>query len=186
MTNSWDDTLSVIDTRTLAVMATWPVGAEPSSVVEDRAGKRLFVANRISNDVAVLDAQTGEEEKRLLAGRGASYLTLSPDGSRIYATHVYPNPSAVRTGLENRTAPESEITVIDTERAVVVDRMPLHRDCRGLSSGVFWRWAAGRGGRIPSQELDSAGAPGTRRGIRLHIDSVWRGCGRSFGRGSAG
>jgi len=40
VTNSWDDTLSVIDTRTLAVTATWPVGAEPSSVVEDRAGKR--------------------------------------------------------------------------------------------------------------------------------------------------
>ncbi len=99
MTNSWDDTLSVIDTRTLAVTATWPVGAEPSSVVEDRAGKRLFVANRISNDVAVLDAQTGAEEKRLLAGRGASYLTLSPDGSRIYATHVYPNPPRVRTDL---------------------------------------------------------------------------------------
>ncbi len=40
--------ISVIDTRTLAVTATWPVGAEPSSVVEDRAGKHLFVANRIS------------------------------------------------------------------------------------------------------------------------------------------
>jgi YVTN family beta-propeller protein len=132
VTNSWDDTLSVIDTRTLAVTATWPVGAEPSSVVEDRAGKRLFVANRISNDVAVLDAQTGAEEKRLLAGRGASYLTLSPDGSRIYATHVYPNPPRVRTELDNRTAPESEITVIDTTRAVVVDRMPLDR-----IAGVF-------------------------------------------------
>ena len=127
VTNSWDDTLSVIDTNTLAVTATWPVGAEPSSVVEDRERKRLFVANRISNDVAVLNAQTGEEEKRLMGGRGASYLTLSPDGSRIYATHVYPNPPRVRAGADNRTAPESEITVIDTARAVVVDRMPLDR-----------------------------------------------------------
>jgi YVTN family beta-propeller protein len=132
VTNSWDDTLSVIDTRALAVTATWPVGAEPSSVVEDRAGKRLFVANRISNDVAVLDAETGKEEKRLMAGRGSSYLTLSPDGSRIYATHVYPNPPRVRTELDNRTAPQSEITVIDTARAVVVDRMPLDR-----IAGVF-------------------------------------------------
>jgi YVTN family beta-propeller protein len=132
VTNSWDDTLSVIDTKTLAVIATWPVGAEPSSVVEDRAGKRLFVANRISNDIAVLNAETGAEEKRLLAGRGSSYLTLSTDGSRIYATHVYPNPPRVRTGIENRTPPESEITVIDTARAVVVDRMPLH----GIA-GVF-------------------------------------------------
>ena len=132
VTNSWDDTLSVIDTRSLAVTDTWPVGAEPSSVVEDRAGKRLFVANRISNDVVVLEAQSGKEEKRLLAGRGSSYLTLSPDGSRIYATHVYPNPPRVRTELDNRIAPESEITVIDTARAVVVDRMPLHR-----IAGVF-------------------------------------------------
>ncbi|MFZ1940909.1 MAG: hypothetical protein ACLPZY_05825 [Terracidiphilus sp.] len=132
VTNSWDDTLSVIDTQSLVVVATWPVGAEPSGVVEDRAGKQLFVANRISNDVAVLDAQTGEEEKRLMAGRGTSYLTPSPDGSRIYVTHIYPNPSPLRTGLENRTAPESEITVIDAQRAVVVDRIPLH-----TIAGVF-------------------------------------------------
>ncbi len=126
VTNSWEDTLSVIDTKTLAVVATWPVGAEPSSVVEDRQGKRLFVANRISNDVAVLDAGTGAEQKRLLGGRGASYLELSPDGTKIYATHVYPNPGAYRT------APESEITVIDVARAVVVERISLH-----AIAGVF-------------------------------------------------
>jgi YVTN family beta-propeller protein len=126
VTNTWDDTLSVIDTRALAVTATWPVGAEPSSVVEDRAGKRLFVANRISNDVAVLDAQTGEEEKRLLAGRGASYLTLSPDGSRIYATHVYPNPISASHRARVRDHGDR------CARAVVVDRMPLH-----AIAGVF-------------------------------------------------
>ena len=132
VTNSWDDTVSVIDTKTLAVVATWPVGAEPSSVVEDPAGKRLFVANRIGNDVAVLDAQTGEEEKRLLTGRGSSYLALSPDGTRLYATHVYPNTLPRKTGFENRMSPESEITVIDVARAVVVDRIPLHE-----IAGVF-------------------------------------------------
>ena len=126
VTNSWDDTLSVIDTGTLAVVGTWPVGAEPSGVVEDKAGKRLFVANRISGNVAVLDAQTGAEEKRLKAGRGASYLTPSPDGNHIYATHIFPNPSP------HRSAPESEITVIDPVHAVVVDRMPLH-----AIAGVF-------------------------------------------------
>ncbi len=134
--NSWDDTLSVIDTTSLSVVATWPVGAEPSSVVEDPAGRRLFVANRISNDVAVLDAQTGAEEKRLLAGRGSSYLALSPEGTRLYATHVYPNASP------HRTAPESEITVIDVARAVVVDRMPLH-----AIAGVF-HMAFSRDGRL--------------------------------------
>jgi len=118
--NSWDDTVSVIDTRSLEVAATWPVAAEPSSVVEDPAGKHLFVASRISNDVAVLNAQTGAEEKRLAAGRGASYITPSPDGSELYVTHIYPNAAPFRT------TPQSEITVIDATRAEVVERIPLH------------------------------------------------------------
>ena len=118
--NTWDDTVSVIDTAALEVVATWPVSAEPSNVIEDREGKHLFVANRISNDVAVLNPQTGEEEKRLAAGRGASYITPSPDGSRLYVTHVYPNPAP------QRAAPESEITVIDAARAVVIERIKLH------------------------------------------------------------
>ncbi len=125
--NTWDDTVSVIDVATLRAIATWHVGAEPSSVVEDRAGKHVFVANRVSNDVAVLDAETGVEEKRLVAGRGASYITPSPDGARLYVTHVYPNPARQPTPGGNRVPPSSEITVIDTARAVVADRMPLDR-----------------------------------------------------------
>ncbi|MDE3201480.1 MAG: beta-propeller fold lactonase family protein [Acidobacteriota bacterium] len=117
--NSWDDTISVIDTKTQSVDATWSVGAEPSSVAEDPSGHFLFVADRISNDVAVLDAKTGAEQKRLAAGRGASYMTLSPDGSRLYVSHVYHNTD------KPRTAPHSEITVIDTNRGIVDTRISL-------------------------------------------------------------
>jgi YVTN family beta-propeller protein len=117
--NTWDDTISVIDTAALDVVATWHAGMEPTSVVEDRAGKYLFVANRISNDVAVLDAHTGAELKRLAAGRGASYSTLSPDGTRLYVTSIYPNSTPWRT------APESEVTIINTATAQVAERIPL-------------------------------------------------------------
>jgi YVTN family beta-propeller protein len=128
--NSWDDTISVIDTKTLEPIATWPVAAEPSSVIEDRKGQHLFVANRISNDIAVLDAQTGAEEKRLAAGRGASYITPSPDASKLYITHVYPNPTA------HRTAPQSEVTVVDSRRAVVSDRIALPDIAHGFHVAV--------------------------------------------------
>ena len=156
--NSWDDTLSVIDTRSLEVTATWPVAAEPSSVAEDRDGKRLFVANRISNDVAVLNAETGAEEKRLVAGRGASYITPSPDDSRLYVTHVYPNQTP------HRTAPESEITVIDTSRAVVTERIPLHSIAHGfhIAFSVDGRLGVAAGmhpkNLVPLAHLDHAGA----------------------------
>jgi YVTN family beta-propeller protein len=156
--NSWDDTLSVIDTQSFEVSATWPVGAEPSSVVEDREGKHLFVANRISNDVAVLDAKTGAEEKRLAAGRGASYITPSPDGARLYVTHVYPNPTP------HRTAPESEITVIDAARAVVTERIPLHSIAHGfhIAFSTDGRLGVAAGlhpkNLVPLAHLDHAGA----------------------------
>ncbi|HUY94385.1 MAG TPA: beta-propeller fold lactonase family protein [Terracidiphilus sp.] len=124
--NSWDDTISVIDARTLEVNATWKVGAEPSSVVEDPSGRFLFVPNRISDDIAVLDAKTGAEEKRLVAGRGASYVTPSPDGARAYVTHVYPIPNSGDTMGGDRGVPHTEITVVDTKTAMVVDRIRLN------------------------------------------------------------
>jgi YVTN family beta-propeller protein len=138
VTNSWDDTVSVIDVAKtdgaktegnalhatksdaiLAVTRTIATGAEPYGVVVDHEGKTLYVANRISNDISVIDIATGVERKRLMAGRGASYLAISSDGSRVYGTHVYPRSAA------QRTVPQSEVTVIDTAHEAVVERIPL-------------------------------------------------------------
>ncbi len=126
ITNAWSDTVSVIDTATLHVVQTLSTGYEPSGVVSDRGNTTLYVANRLSGDVSVIDLKSGQETKRLLAGRGASYLALSPGGKWIYCTHIYPNAGAFRT------QPNSEITVIDTERQRVVERKPLHN-----VAGVF-------------------------------------------------
>lgn len=126
VTNAWSDTVSVIDTAALQVVQTLPTGSEPSGVVSDTNGTTLYVANRLSGDVSVIDVKSGLETKRLLAGRGASYLALSPDGKWIYCTHIYPNAGTPRT------QPNSEITVIDTARQTVVERKPLHN-----VAGVF-------------------------------------------------
>jgi YVTN family beta-propeller protein len=120
ITNAWSDTVSVIDTTALQVVHTLPTGSEPSGVVSDSDSTTLYVANRLSGDVSVIDLKSGQETKRLLAGRGASYLALSPDGRWIYCTHIYPHAGAFRS------QPTSEITVIDTERQTVVERKPLH------------------------------------------------------------
>lgn len=124
--NSWSDTVSEIDTASLEVVRTLPAGFEPTSAITDRAGSFVYVANRISNDVSILDLASGVEIKRLLAGRGASYLERSPDGNRIYCTHIYPNPGYFRA------PPQSEITVIDTARQIVAERIALHS-----AAGVF-------------------------------------------------
>jgi YVTN family beta-propeller protein len=126
ITNAWSDTVSVIDAKALSVVRTLPTGFEPTGIVLDSNKDTLYVANRLSSDISVIDLRTGEETRRLLAGRGASYLASSPDGKWIYCTHIYPNREAWRT------TPNSEITVIDTERQTVVDRKSLHN-----VAGVF-------------------------------------------------
>lgn len=126
ITNASSDNISVIDAATLRVVQTLPAGFEPTGVVTDHNGATLYVANRLSNDISVIDLKTGQETKRLLAGRGASYLAISPDGKLIYCTHIYPNPGAFHT------QPNSEITVIDTARQIVVERKLLHN-----VAGVF-------------------------------------------------
>ena len=126
ITNAWSDTVSVIDAATLKVVQRLPTGFEPTGIVVDRRGKTVYVANRLSGDISVIDLNTGQETKRLLAGRGASYLALSPDGKLIFATHIYPNPGAFRS------PPNSELTVIDTARQMVVERKLLHN-----VAGVF-------------------------------------------------
>ena len=125
VTNAWSDTVSVIDSASWQVVQTLPTGFEPAGVVVDAKGDFLYVANRLNSDVSVIDLKSGVEIKRLLAGRGASYLTLSPDG-KIYGTHIYPNPGA------HRTPPTSEITVIDTASQTVVERKMLRN-----VAGVF-------------------------------------------------
>lgn len=126
VTNSWSDNVSVIDTAQMKVVQRLPTGFEPTGVLSDRTGSTLYVANRLSSDVSVIDLKSGHEIKRLVAGRGASYLAISPDGKWIYCTHIYPNPGAFRTQSN------SEITVIDTERQIVAERKRLHN-----VAGVF-------------------------------------------------
>lgn len=126
VTDSWNDKVSVIDAQRLEAVRTIATGFEPTGVVADGAGKTLYVANRLSNDVSVIDIQSGQEIKRLAAGRGASYLALSPHGSKIFCTHIYPRLNAFRA------PPESEITVIDTASQRVIEREPLHN-----VAGVF-------------------------------------------------
>jgi YVTN family beta-propeller protein len=120
VTNAWSDSVSEVDTNTLQMVRGLPTGFEPTGIALDSKHDALYVANRLSNDVSVIDLKSGQERKRLLAGRGASYLAVSPDGKLIYCSHIYPNPGAFRS------PPNSEITVIDTERQTVIERKALN------------------------------------------------------------
>ena len=60
MTNTQDDTVSVIDITSQKTIATIDVGMTPEGISIDHASKRVFVANWGDNNVSVIDARTNK------------------------------------------------------------------------------------------------------------------------------
>ncbi|UCF33261.1 MAG: beta-propeller fold lactonase family protein [Phycisphaerales bacterium] len=130
VTNRLDDTLVVIDTKTRARLRTIPVGDEPHGVLTDQAGKLIYVLNTSADSISVINATTLKEEKRLTASRGPWSLSMSPDGKLIAATNT------LSRFVPFRTPSMSEVTIIDTERAVVENRIVV--PAANLVQGVDW------------------------------------------------
>lgn len=129
VTNRMDDTVSEIDTATRQVVRTAPVGDEPHGILPDRTATRLYVLNTAEESISVLDAETLQEEHRLRTSRYPWSLALSPDGS-LAVTNSLP-----RFG-EFRTPPVSELTIVDTKLARVIDRLEV--PAANLLMGVAW------------------------------------------------
>lgn len=130
VSNRLDDSVSVIDTETRKVVATIAVGDEPHGVLTDRSGQTLYVLNTSSDDISVIDTKTLQETKRLAASRNPWSLALSPDGARLCVTN------ALSRFVKFRNPAMSEVTVIETERGYVDDRVVV--PATNLLQGVAW------------------------------------------------
>ena len=130
VSNRLDDSVSVVAVATRKVIGTIEVGDEPHGVLVDRQGRNLYVLNTSIDSVSVIDVASLKEIKRLSASRSPWSLAESPDGQTIFVTH------ALSRFVPERTPSMSEVTVIDTERAVVTDR-PVVK-AANLLQGVAW------------------------------------------------
>jgi len=117
VTNRMSGTVSVIDLALLRVVSTIEAGSELHGIAVTPGNGRLFVADSGRNRLTVLFNDSSEQPKQLPAGVAPWAIALSSDGRRAYATNVRPNP------VPFRDPPQSEITVVDAEHAVVLDRL---------------------------------------------------------------
>jgi YVTN family beta-propeller protein len=104
ITNSGDDTVSVIDTATDHVVATIPVGA-PYAVAINGAGDRVYVTG--GNGISIIDAT-----RNVVIGTipvSATTIAVNAAGTRLYA---------VRSGLNS-------VDVIDTATSAVTATVPV-------------------------------------------------------------
>ena len=116
VSNRWDDSVSVVDVASMQVARIFPVGDDPHAMVTDVTGRYLYVTNMAENDISVIETDNCTEVKRLLAGMYPFDIAKSSDERYIYVANQLSNL------VPFRTPPILELTIIDAERQLVVDR----------------------------------------------------------------
>ncbi|MBC8472583.1 MAG: beta-propeller fold lactonase family protein, partial [Planctomycetes bacterium] len=130
VSNRLEDTVSVIDTASRKRVTSFVVGDDPHGIVTDKEGKYLYALNKTADSISVIDTESAKEVKRLAASSHPWALSISPDGSKIYATNC------LSRFVKFREPSISEITVIDTELAVVSDRIEV--PAANMLLGIGW------------------------------------------------
>lgn len=82
--NSDSNSITMIDTASLMVIAEIPVGVDPRTVTIDDAGGLAYVTNRGSDQVTVIDLATHVPLTQIPVGDRPYGVVISPDGMRLY------------------------------------------------------------------------------------------------------
>ena len=97
------DKIVCINTKTMEIEGTIPVGDNPNDIAIDRKGKRLYVANSNDNSVSVIDLKMGKVIETLnaalypttLPGSTTNSVALSRDDRTLYISNADNNCLAV-------------------------------------------------------------------------------------------
>src|SRR3979490_3151226 len=86
VTNTFANTVSVIDTASNTVVATIAVGGGPFGVAITPDGNRAYVANLFDNTVSVIDTAKKTVVATVALGNAPFGVAITPDGTRAYTT----------------------------------------------------------------------------------------------------
>ncbi|HET8939121.1 MAG TPA: hypothetical protein VFN67_37005 [Polyangiales bacterium] len=96
VSNSFADSVSVIDTNTHKVVATIPTGTAPVNPVFTPDRQKVYVSNSQADTLTVIDVATNRATM-IPAGSHPSGLAFSPDGQTLYVSLIadFTSPGAV-------------------------------------------------------------------------------------------
>ncbi len=145
--NRWDNTVSVFDSQSMALIATLEVLREPSVCDFTPDGEQLWVANflpvgrsdgqHVASAVSVFDCSTWDKLQDIDLPNGASAVTglrVAADGAYVYVVHnaaAYQLPTnRLIMGWQNAAL----MSVIETESLTVVTSVMLDDVERGAAN----------------------------------------------------
>ncbi len=119
--NAGDGTVSIIDIAAKKVVETLPVNIRTANRLKFTPdGKLVFISMLNNPDVAVLDAATHKEVKRIRTGKGAAGIQIQPNGSRVFVS----------------CTPDNYVAVIDPKTLAIVGRIDAGPHPDGLAWAV--------------------------------------------------
>lgn len=95
------------------------VGHTPMSPVLSPDGHTLYVCNRFTNDVSIIDLQAGRETARIPMLREPVAAALTPDGKWLLVANLVP------VGAATDEVVSAAVTVVNTATRAVVAQLPL-------------------------------------------------------------
>ena len=97
VTNQGDDSVSVVDTATGAVVQTVGVGAKPAGVAVAADGRHVYVTNPEGHSVSILERRDGRLSAvaEVPAGAGPLGIAVSPRDGRVFVADWYGDTVAV-------------------------------------------------------------------------------------------
>jgi YVTN family beta-propeller protein len=119
--NAQDGTISIIDLAARKVTATLSANVNSANRLKFTPdGKLAFVSMLNGTDVAIFDAATHREVKRVKVGRGAAGIQMQPDGSRVFVA----------------STPDDYVSVIDLKTLEVTSRIDAGKQPDGMDWAV--------------------------------------------------
>jgi len=119
--NTTSDSVSVIDTATLAVVAEIPVGVEPVSLALRPNGAELWVSNHVSDSVSVIDLDPASPTLHAVV---RTVQELDADGRTLFDEPVgiaFADDTKAYVALSSR----NDIAVVDTASYAVTGRIHI-------------------------------------------------------------
>lgn len=102
ITNSADNTVSVIDTSNNNVVDIVKVGSNPNGVAISPDGEKVYVTNEYSNTVSVINTNTNEVSATVKVGNNPTGVAITPDGTEVYVTNYIGNTVSVIDTATNK------------------------------------------------------------------------------------
>ena len=84
VSNEKDNSITAIDSATLEVLHTYPVGQRPRGIMPTKDGKSLLICASDDDTVQILDLASGQIVGTLPSGPDPEQLNMHPSGSPVY------------------------------------------------------------------------------------------------------